>query len=386
MAADNLKSLNPAWDVRYESATVASVRRTRASGGPEIPDFLLEGPLKAFRSVVAEPAYDRPLSGSGPGPIQFALNVESDTPVVAVVRHPSGALTFSLPVARAPNAKTRSGRGAATESAAFLIETSSIFGPQRADERRGLVGKVVRIVIMKVAERILDITAKPILAALGRQWEKTSWRRRSTGWKIIDEAGMASGVLRSSAPSFSPAQRVLLLLHGTFSHSVVAFKDLHASGVLAELIERYDGRVYGFDHFSVSVSPKENARDLASTLKRRMAFDVVTHSRGGLVLRSLVEDSDTAINFQLGRAVLAASPNQGTPLATPSRWEQTLGWFANLLEMIPDNPFTTAGGFVVECLSWLAQNIPASLPGIASMDRDGDLISGLQRWQLPPGD
>ena len=64
-------------------------------------------------------------------------------------------------------------------------------------------------------------------------------------------------------------------------------------------------------------------------------FDVVTHCRGGLVLRNLVEGSknfgDLSRRFKLGRAVLVASPNEGTPLATPKRWDETLGWLAYLL-------------------------------------------------------
>ena len=63
-------------------------------------------------------------------------------------------------------------------------------------------------------------------------------------------------------------------------------------------------------------------------------FDVVTHSRGGLVLRHLVERANRfgsfSHRFKLGHAVLVASPNDGTPLATPRRWEDTIGWIANI--------------------------------------------------------
>ena len=45
-----------------------------------------------------------------------------------------------------------------------------------------------------------------------------------------------------------------------------------------------------------------------------------------------------ADRLRLGHAVLVASPNEGTPLATPERWDQTVGWFANLMEVLPDNP------------------------------------------------
>ena len=101
-------------------------------------------------------------------------------------------------------------------------------------------------------------------------------------------------------------------------------------------------------------------------------FDVITHSRGGLVLRNLVERAGefgaATRRFKLGRAVLVASPNEGTPLATPKRWDEPIGWIANLLELFPENPFTTGADFVANGLVWLANHASGDLPGLRSMD------------------
>src|SRR6202008_2940188 len=96
----------------------------------------------------------------------------------------------------------------------------------------------------------------------------------------------------------------------------------------------YEDRIFAFDHFTVSRTPDENARALLDALPKGPAvFDVITHSRGGLVLRPLVEMAKSlgpnAIRFQLGRAVLVASPNDGTPLASPNRFEDFLNWLSN---------------------------------------------------------
>ena len=80
--------------------------------------------------------------------------------------------------------------------------------------------------------------------------------------------------------------------------------------------------------------------------------------------------------------MLVASPNDGTPLATPKRWDDTVGWIANLLEMFPDNPFTTGAAFVANGLVWLANHASGDLPGLHSMDADGELIAAIQS---PPG-
>src|SRR5215207_1788560 len=80
----------------------------------------------------------------------------------------------------------------------------------------------------------------------------------------------------------------------------------------------------------------------------------------------------------LHHAVLVASPNDGTPLATPTRWQDTVGWLANLLEHFPDNPLTFAASFVAEAIVWLAQRAAGGIPGLAAMDSAGTMIGVLQ--------
>ena len=121
---------------------------------------------------------------------------------------------------------------------------------------------------------------------------------------------------------------------------------------------------------------------------RPTTFDVITHSRGGLVLRHLVERRDLfgplADRFVIGRAVLVASPNEGTPLASPDHVTQYTNWLSNVLELFPENPFTTGMEFVSEALSWIAHRIVGGLPGLASMDNKGDIIRFLQAAPGPP--
>jgi hypothetical protein len=106
-----------------------------------------------------------------------------------------------------------------------------------------------------------------------------------------------------------------------------------------------------------------------------------------LVLRHLVERRDLfpglADRFALGRAVLVASPNEGTPLASPDHVTHYTNWLSNVLELFPDNPFTTGIEFVSEALSWIARRIVGGLPGLASMDNKGDIIRELQATSDP---
>ena len=158
-----------------------------------------------------------------------------------------------------------------------------------------------------------------------------------------------------------------------------------------ELQAVYGNRIYGFDHFTLSRTPQENVQMLLEALPARpTTFDVITHSRGGLVLRHVVERRDLfgslADRFVLGRAVLVASPNEGTPLASPDHVTQYTTWLSNVLELFPDNPFTTGVEFVSEALSWIARRLVGGLPGLASMDNKGDIIQALQATPNPPNE
>jgi len=157
----------------------------------------------------------------------------------------------------------------------------------------------------------------------------------------------------------------------------------------SSLRDLYEGRVFAFNHFTMSQSPEENARELLKSIPDgRTLFDVITHSRGGLVLRYLAGPPDAldglADKFRLGRAVIVAAPNEGTPLASPGQFEHFLTWFANLLEICPSTPFATALDLIIGGLSWLAQHVDGIVPGIAAMDSEGEVVTELRNQLFSP--
>ena len=85
----------------------------------------------------------------------------------------------------------------------------------------------------------------------------------------------------------------------------------------------------------------------------------------------------------LGRAVLVAVPNGGTPLATGARWENTIGLVANISEALPDNPWTMAADFVASGIVWLASHATAELPGLAAMDGNSPMVKALREGDGP---
>lgn len=75
----------------------------------------------------------------------------------------------------------------------------------------------------------------------------------------------------------------LLLLHGTFSHTEGAFKQLRDSNEWAEIERRYPARILALEHATLSLSPVRNAIMAATMVPEGARLHLASHSRGGLV-------------------------------------------------------------------------------------------------------
>jgi hypothetical protein len=371
---------SPGWKIRRVGGTRAAASAAAVDLPGLRPDFLT-AESRVAEEVVLEPApATRGLAPAAAGGLDISYDLGPGETAVLAIRHPSGALTFHLPI-------QSTSRGMRGPSQVRFQVTVTV----RRPATRGLVGTAIKAIIIKVAKVAADHAVSLLLPRLAEAVEKGVWKKHGLkeGWLKLSKDTLAAGSLPSSRP-VSPG-RSLLFVHGTFSNAASAYKDLAGSNFFDRVKDAYGDRIFAFDHFSISRTPEQNARALLEGLpEQTTTFDVVAHSRGGLVLRNLVERGrvfgDLSRRFKIGRAVLVASPNDGTPLATPRRWDETVGWIANLLEMFPDNPFTTGAEFVANGLVWLANHAAGDLPGLHAMDADGDLIAAIQRPPGPPPD
>src|SRR5262245_12327089 len=364
------------WSVRPLSAPARGGRRSAvfaaAAGFPT--EFLAPGRTQIDQALEIEPQAGARRTSATPT-LDLIVEADAGERALVAVRHPSGALTFHRPELTRPR---RAARGAGDTLLRFRIPARS----QPAEGgRRGVVSQAIKVIVLRVTAVIADAVLPRLVGTAEIAW----WRQRgiAEGWHAVDQASLATGRLIAARPA--NGERSLLLLHGTFSDGGKAFGGLTDHKFLERVAPLYGGRVFAFNHFSLSKTPLQNATELLQGLPNRPhEFDVVTHSRGGLVLRSLVEIDHGPLSrrFRLGQAVLVAAPNEGTPLASPRRWDQTVGWIANLLELFPDNPWTTAAGFVADAIVWLANRASGGIPGIGAMDAAGEELA---RLQGPPG-
>ena len=120
----------------------------------------------------------------------------------------------------------------------------------------------------------------------------------------------------------------LLIVHGTFS-SMKGMLGKAPVRFFRWARDNYE-EVLGFDHPSLSVGPVMNAFDLARALRDcEGPLDIVAHSRGGLVVRWLLEGFGAG-RCTPSRAVLVGAPLDGTSLAAPFKLQRALSMISNV--------------------------------------------------------
>ena len=96
----------------------------------------------------------------------------------------------------------------------------------------------------------------------------------------------SDGALTREDPAPTRAdEATLVMIHGTASSTANAYSGFFNEniGTWEEIHDRYEGRVYGFEHRTLTKSPLENALEFLNALPEDANLHLVTHSRGGLV-------------------------------------------------------------------------------------------------------
>ncbi len=357
-----------------------------------LPDFLPTDDFETLQEGELHQAPGRRGPGEAAGTsssLQLAAEVPEDAAVFLTVRQESGAISFHLP------AKALRRRGGSTGSRVVFDVPLSSATPETG--RRGVISKIVRVVLVKVAKKVVstltEMGSGVIVPFLATQLEQFLWRNRTLGWVRVSRELLSgtADAMKPGRPAIPAGQRGLLLIHGTFSSCHGGFRDLAAGSFFDATRELYGNNIYGFNHFTFSATPEENVKELLDSLPPGpFEFDIITHSRGGLVARELLEGSGLGHprrgDLKIGRVIMVASPSLGTPLASPSHWDAKLSFWANLIELLPDNPFSTGAAWLAEALKWLASDVLANCEGLAAMDPGGDFITAIKEPpDAPPG-
>lgn len=332
-------------------------------------------------SVPPESVSSTRTSSGAPGMVLEVPDLGPDHEIVVMVID-DGVVTWSYSTDSPAVAATR---GGATRS--FIIRQPVVTAATHDEsETRGLIAAIGKRVLRVLVYPIADLVLGPVTELFAGLWEK---KYRPYGIRTFTPANYAEKVsepMDASQWARLSEGRSLLFVHGTFSSTHSAFNQLDVATVEA-LNERYEGRVFAFDHPSVSVSPDKNAeyfaKQLASHLPgKTVDVDIVCHSRGGLVSRALAGEFGAGDMSQLSvhKTVFVAVPNQGTILANPDYMVSFIDRYTSALDFAPPGPVQVVSD-ILESLLMVVKIIGhaglVSLDGLVAQNPQGNLMSEL---------
>lgn len=354
-----------ALDEAFASTGVTEIRQIdvqiRPSTGPR--------PLEPLRSADAQEMLELEVPDLGAETGQAVLACDE-----------SGVLTWHLPEAGPGGGAGVRGSGPTRR---FLIPATAISAPTLPPgESRSLIGavgrKLLKVLVYPVTDPILGVLSD----SFAERWES---RNRPYGIRSMSPGDFrvkGAGTLQAADWTRLAAGRALLMVHGTFSTAHGAFAAL-PDATFTELHSRYGGRVLGFNHFTLAHDPRQNVEWLLSQLPPdvRLDVDVVCHSRGGLVSRTLAEQPSVfgldSGRVRVRRVVFVGVPNRGTSLADPEHMVKLLDRLTSALNLFPTGVITEVLEAIITAVKLVGHGALKGLEGLASMRPDGRFLAAL---------
>jgi hypothetical protein len=178
----------------------------------------------------------------------------------------------------------------------------------------------------------------------------------------------------------------LLFIHGIFSSCEAGFAGIgHDNSTWPQLRQRYGNRIIGFDHPTGSVGPDDNAKwflDQIPTVK--LDLDIVCHSRGGLVARSIaVQAAQRGMTVNIRRIVFAATPNGGSQITVTANWVSLVSRITSVLTLpakvlpAPADAISGVLAGLLEVLKIVGVGVALDLPGLEAMTPGSPFLQGL---------
>lgn len=368
-----------------ELATAAFDETIVQAGLVEIINFDL-----AVREVV--PPASAPQTRTATGEDAFVLETPDLGPTVGhvvVALDEAGAVTWNFPEAADHRVETPATRGAGGVRRFVIRRATPVAPPPAERTERGLFGALGKKLLKVLLYPVTDAVLGPVGEHFARKWElhRRPYQLRRFGpaeFRLPAPAVLGDGDWTSLG-----AGRALLFMHGTFSTAQSAFCDL-PDATMDELHRRYHGRVFAFDHFTLSHSPQQNVAEFATRIPHGVDLDVdiVSHSRGGLVSRVLAGELNDSVvpGLRVNRAVFVAAPNHGTALADADHMIAFIDRWTTLLNLAPPGPLEIVADVleaivtVVKVIGHAALN---GLSGLASMAPKGEFMSHINAGAAP---
>ena len=178
----------------------------------------------------------------------------------------------------------------------------------------------------------------------------------------------------------------LLFIHGIFSSCEAGFAGIrHDNSTWPLLRQRYGNRIIGFDHPTGSVGPADNAEWFLDQIPNvNLDLDIVCHSRGGLVARSIAaQAAQRGMTVNIRRIVFAATPNGGSQITMTQNWVGMVNRISSVLTLpakilpAPADAISGVLAGLLEVLKIVAVGVALDLPGLEAMTLGSQFLRSL---------
>ncbi len=231
--------------------------------------------------------------------------------------------------------------------------------------------KILKVLVIPVTDALL---AKPIEMIVRSVEQKV---RQNLIWSVTPDNYNRRPDVAFADWARLDRRRTLLIVHGILS-SVEGMLTALPRSAMERWCYSYEGRVIAFNHLSVTESPEDNARFFLERAKQaggQFEFDIVCHSRGGIVSRMMAERGEQLVpgsNAAFKSIYFVASPNNGSQLGDPDHMVDMVDVFTNFLTNFPDGPVMYSIEALLAVVKLLASAGMKRLAGIAAMGTAGD--------------
>ena len=229
----------------------------------------------------------------------------------------------------------------------------------------GASGASPRLIVRVVNFAGLDRVSKEV-----GHWSLEAWERVHRRSAIVQFSQLVSPTtVEPTDLRHLTTGRSLLLLHDVFATTASTFCQMPME-YRRKLNDMYSNRVWGYDHATLTVTPRRNAERAIELLQQRNAevqVDILAVGRGGLVALELVEQRSEWLG--VGTVALVGVPLSGNPLCSADHLRSFANRHTNLLSLFPDNPFTTTLDAVCALITQVATGVMSGLEGVTSMSR-----------------
>jgi hypothetical protein len=333
----------------------------------------VRGPEPRLRSAAGGDAVELQVPDPGPDARQLVLSCDE-----------SGVLSWHLPIETPAAGAAANLRGPSSATRFIIPATPLPASPEDATRDRSLVSAVGRKLLKVLVYPVTDPIVGKIGELFAERWEA---RNRPYGVRDFNPDSAFSPNGRSLAAGDWERLgkgRALLFIHGTFSTAHGAFNQLPMVQ-LERLAKAYEGRLLAFNHYTLSHDPVANVRWLLAQVPSHAALqlDIICHSRGGLVARTLAERPAAfdlgAPNVVVRRVVFAGVPNQGTLLAHPDHMVNMIDRLTTVLNLFPTGVITETLEAMITALKVIGHGALQGLPGLTSMRPEGEFLSTLNQ-------